>query len=247
MKISIITVVFNAERYLRDCLVSVLTQDYSNIEYIVIDGASTDKSFEIAQDYKEQISVLISEPDNGMYDALNKGIAMATGDVIGILNADDILATNQVITNVVNLFNQKNVDAIYGDLNYVAPENVAQIQRKWRSSTAKPSDLALGWMPAHPTLYVKRKIFSQLGGYSQDYGSAADYELMLRFLYKNKLSTAYLPLLMVKMRSGGMSNQSMKHRYTAFLNDYAALKNNRVPFPFLALSLKKIRKIQQFF
>lgn len=247
MKITIITVVFNAERYLADCLQSVIGQDYADIEYIVIDGASTDRSFEIANSYKNQISILISEPDHGMYHALNKGISLATGDVIGILNADDILADEQVVTKIVALFKQKNVAAIYGDLNYVAPDNVALIQRKWRSSAAQPRDLALGWMPAHPTLYVKRENFLELGGYSQNYGSAADYELMLRFLFKNKVSTAYLPTLMVNMRSGGMSNQSMKHRYAAFLNDYAALRSNHVPFPLLALVLKKLRKISQFF
>lgn len=247
MKVTIITVVFNAERYLRDCIESVLAQDYQDIEYILIDGASTDGSLEIALDFKHRISKLLCEPDKGMYDALNKGIELATGEVIGILNADDILADKHVVRNLVAAFAEGAVDGVYGDLNYVAPDNVSQIQRKWRSSVAQPKDLALGWMPAHPTLYLKRELFNQFGGYSLDYGSAADYELMLRFLFKNKINTKYMSTLMVNMRSGGMSNQSMKHRYAAFLNDYAALKHNKIPFPLLALVLKKTRKIRQFF
>lgn len=247
MKITIITVVYNAEQYIRDCIESVLAQTYLNKEYILIDGNSTDKTYQIAQEYKEEISVLISGPDQGMYDALNKGISLATGDIIGILNADDILADREVISKVAQKFEEEKVDAIYGDLNYVAQNNVAQIQRKWRSNNTKPKDLALGWMPAHPTLYLKTRLFQQFGGYKLNYGSAADYELMLRFLYKNQVSSAYLPVLMVNMRNGGMSNQTMKHRYSAMLNDYAALKHNGIPVPFLALILKKLRKIRQFF
>lgn len=247
MKVTIITVVYNAEKHLRNCIESVLVQNYPNIEYILIDGNSTDRSFQIAQEYQDRIAVLISEPDRGMYDALNKGIALATGEVIGILNADDLLADEAVITKVVELFQQRKVDAVYGDLDYVAQNDVSKIQRKWRAMKAKPKDLALGWMPAHPTLYIKAAVFKQFGGYKLNYGSAADYELMLRYLYKHKVTTAHLPVLMVKMRNGGMSNQSLKHRYAALLNDYAALKHNDVPLPVFALLLKKLRKIKQFF
>ncbi len=247
MKISIITVVYNAEAHVRDCIESVIAQDYSDIEYIFIDGASTDATYAIAKAYENKIAVLLSEADKGMYDALNKGIAVATGEVVGILNGDDILANSTVISRVVEVFRRHGVSGVYGDLNYVAPQNTTQIQRKWRSSAAHPKDLAFGWMPAHPTLYLKRELFEQFGGYSLSHGSAADYELMLRFLYQHQITTAYLPMLMVNMRSGGMSNQSLKHRYAAFLNDYSALKQNKIPFPFLALLLKKARKIEQFF
>jgi len=247
LKITIITVVYNGAQHLRDCIESVLAQTYPNVEYILIDGASTDQSFQIALEYKDRLDVLISEPDKGMYDALNKGINLATGEVIGILNADDMLASHDVITEVAAKFQSSNVAGIYGDLNYVAQNDVTKIQRKWKSAPAKPRDLALGWMPAHPTLYLKANLFKKLGGYSLDHGSAADYELMLRFLYRNKISTAYLPILMVNMRNGGMSNQSTKHRYAALLNDYAALRANKVPMPIFALLLKKLRKIKQFF
>ncbi|RZL57735.1 MAG: glycosyltransferase [Pedobacter sp.] len=247
MKITIITVVYNAEKHLRDCIESVLAQNYQDLEYILIDGNSSDGTYQIAQEYEDRISILVSEPDNGMYDALNKGIALATGEVIGILNADDILATEDVVSEIVKKFQELNVDAVYGDLNYVAQDNVTVVHRKWRSAPARPRDLALGWMPAHPTLYIKSTLFDKFGGYKLSYGSAADYELMLRYFYKHQINTAYLPKLMVNMRNGGMSNQSTKHRYAAFLNDYAALKQNQVPIPLFALFLKKIRKIKQFF
>lgn len=247
MKITIITVVYNGEKYIADCIESVLAQTYSDIEYILIDGNSTDNTYRIAQQYKDRLSILLSEPDKGMYDALNKGIALATGKVIGILNADDMLANDQVITEVAKKFEAAKVDALYGDLNYISPDNATRILRKWRSSKAKPVDLALGWMPAHPTLYVRSTLFNTLGGYQLNYGSAADYELMLRFLYKHRVSSAHLPMLMVNMRNGGMSNQSLKHRYLAMQNDYAALKHNQIPLPLVALLLKKLRKIKQFF
>ena len=247
MKISIITVVYNAEAHVRDCIESVLAQDYTDTEYIFIDGASTDGTYAIAKEYENKIAILLSEADKGMYDALNKGIALATGEVIGILNGDDILASSTVISSLAEAFTKHKVNGVYGDLNYVAPQDITQIQRKWRSSAAQPKDLALGWMPAHPTLYLKRELFCQFGNYSLSHGSAADYELMLRFLYQHQITTAYLPILMVNMRSGGMSNQSLKHRYAAFLNDYSALKQNKIPFPLLALVLKKARKIEQFF
>lgn len=247
MKVTVITVVYNGEQHIADCIESVLAQSYSNIEYILIDGNSTDRTYQIAQQYKDRLSVLLSEPDKGMYDALNKGIALATGEVIGILNADDMLANHLVIAEVAKKFETVKTDALYGDLNYVAPDNIARILRKWRSSKAKPVDLALGWMPAHPTLYVRTELFKRLGGYQLNYGSAADYELMLRFLYKHRISSVHLPMLMVNMRNGGMSNQSMKHRYAAMQNDYAALRHNQIPLPLLALLLKKLRKIRQFF
>lgn len=247
MKITIVTVVYNGQQHLADCIESVLAQTYPHIEYILIDGNSTDRTYQIAQQYQDRLSVLLSEPDKGMYDALNKGIALATGNVIGILNADDMLADSTVIAEVAKKFEATKAEALYGDLNYVAPDNIARILRKWRSSKAKPTDLALGWMPAHPTFYVKAELFKRLGGYQLNYGSAADYELMLRFLYKHRISTVHLPMLMVNMRSGGMSNQSIRHRYAAMQNDYAALKHNQVPLPLLTLLLKKLRKIKQFF
>jgi glycosyltransferase involved in cell wall biosynthesis len=247
VKISIITVVYNGEKYLKDCIDSVLAQDYTNIEYILIDGCSTDNSFVIAKGYEGKIPVLISEKDQGMYDALNKGIALATGDVIGILNADDVLANSTVISSVAALFHADGVEAVYGDLNYVAADNLSRIQRKWRSQSVKPNDLLLGWMPAHPTLYLKKHLFEKWGGYQLKYGSAADYELMFRMFYKYQIKPSYLPEVMVSMRNGGMSNQTLAHRWRALKHDFAALKDNGIVFALPVLAMKKLRKIKQFF
>lgn len=246
MKVSIITVVYNDEKYIEDCIRSVLSQTYKNIEYILIDGNSTDKTFSIARKYTPKIDVLISEPDRGMYDALNKGLKLCSGDIVGILNSDDVLASSNVIEQVVDAFFKLKVDAVYGNLNYVHPKQTSKIIRKWKSKKSIPTDMAFGWMPAHPTLYLRKELFSVYGNYSLNFGSAADYELMLRFLYKHKISRGFLNVLMINMRVGGMSNQSFKHRYNALLNDYYALKHNQVSLPLLALTLKKIRKLKQF-
>jgi glycosyltransferase len=176
LKVSVITVVYNGEKYIEDCVKSVISQTYGNIEYIVIDGGSIDSTLSILEKYKSNISCFISEKDKGMYDALNKGINLAKGDIIGILNADDMLAAKDVISNIVTCFKNNNLDAVYGNLNYINPEDANQIIRKWVSKKFTKRDIKLGWMPAHPTLYLKRELFKRLGNYSLDFGTAADYE-----------------------------------------------------------------------
>lgn len=246
MKISLITVVYNGEKYLKNCIQSIIAQDYTDIEYIVIDGGSTDGSLNIIEQYKDHIQHFISEKDEGMYDALNKGIKMATGEVVGILNADDMLASADVISTVANCFSTQNPDAVYGNLNYIHPLKTKKIVRKWISKPVTTTGIILGWMPAHPTFYVKRVLFETCGNYSLNYDSAADYELMVRFLYKYHIKALFLNKLMVNMRTGGISNASLKHRYKALVNDYKALKANKVPLPGLTIFLKKISKIAQF-
>jgi glycosyltransferase len=246
MKISIITVVYNGEAYLEDCIKSVIEQSYPHIEYIVIDGGSTDGSLKIIEKYKTDISYFVSEKDRGMYDALNKGIKIATGEVVGILNADDMLASPDVIESIANCFTRENADAVFGNLSYVDPANTNKIIRKWISKPFKKSDIVLGWMPAHPTFYARRSLFAKFGYYSLNFDSAADYELMVRFLYKNHIKAVFLDKLIVNMRTGGMSNASLKHRYKAFINDYKALRANDVPLAFLTVILKKLSKIAQY-
>jgi len=246
IKISIITVVYNGQTFLADCIQSVIAQDYESIEYIVVDGGSTDDSLKIIDKYKDCIKHFISEKDKGMYDALNKGIKMATGDVVGILNADDMLASTDIISTIANCFNAENPDAIYGNLNYVNPQKTDKVIRKWISKPFTRRGIILGWMPAHPTFYVKRSLFETFGNYSLHFDSAADYELMVRFLYKYNLKAVFLDKLIVNMRTGGMSNASLKHRYKALVNDYKALKVNHVPFALFTLLLKKISKVTQF-
>jgi glycosyltransferase involved in cell wall biosynthesis len=245
LKVSLLTVVYNGEKHIEDCVKSIICQTYNDIEYIVIDGGSTDSTLSILEKYKSSIDCFISEKDKGMYDALNKGINLATGDIIGILNADDMLAAKDVISNIVSCFKSNNSDAVYGNLNYIHPED-NQIIRKWVSKQFTKRDIELGWMPAHPTLYIKRELFNRFGNYSLDFGTAADYELMLRYLYHYQIKAVFLNKLIVNMRTGGMSNASSKHRYHALINDYKAIKANNISFPMVTLLAKKLSKIKQY-
>jgi len=246
MKISIITVVCNGEAYLKECIESIINQSYQDIEYIVVDGASTDGTLKIIEGYRYSIKHFVSEPDRGLYDAINKGIQLASGDVVGILNADDMLADRNVIAQVAKAFaKQAEIEAIYGDLNYIRPLN-NQIIRAWKSKQAGIRDIAKGWMPAHPTLYIKKDLFKQYGNYALDIGTAADYDLILRYFFVHHLKAVYLPILMVNMRLGGLSNKNISSLVGAFENDYKALKKNRVPNPLKVLIMKKLSKIIQY-
>jgi glycosyltransferase involved in cell wall biosynthesis len=246
MKISLITVVYNGEAFLQECFNSVIAQTYPDVEYLVIDGGSTDQTLNIIQENRSHIDYFISEKDQGLYDAINKGIQQSTGEIIGILNADDMLASADVLASVAKSFMANpTIDGVYGDLNYIHP-TTHKIIRKWKSRPATFQDLKKGWMPAHPTLYLKRGLFEQHGAYSLDFGTAADYELILRYFYTHKIKTSYLPMLMVNMRMGGVSNHSFGSRISALINDYKALKVNKMPWPFLVLLKKKISKLNQF-
>jgi glycosyltransferase involved in cell wall biosynthesis len=247
VKVSIITVVQNCKEYIEDCIQSVISQLYPDIEYIVIDGHSTDGTLGIINRYQSNISHCLSEPDGGMYAALNKGIAMATGDIVGILNADDYFVNQGVVGELVQCLLEHNCDAVYGNLNYVNRADTDRIFRKWLSRNVNLKDLERGWMPAHPTLFIRRKYFDLYGCYAIDFGTAADYELILRFLYTHRLKAVFLDKLLVNMRTGGMSNGSLKKRCLALMYDYKAIRSHNLPNPFVALTLKKIRKLRQFF
>ena len=205
MKISIITVVYNNKETIRSAVDSVLNQNYDSIEYIVIDGGSTDGTVDIVKEYQDKISVFISEPDEGIYDAMNKGIALATGNVIGILNSDDFYIDKFVIEKVVKEFKEKNVECVYGDLIYVKPGNLDKTVRYYDSSNFNPSKFAYGWMPAHPTFFVKRKVYERYGMFRTDLKIAADFDILARFLYIHKISYSYIKGALVKMRTGGVS------------------------------------------
>ncbi|TCD02192.1 glycosyltransferase [Pedobacter frigidisoli] len=246
MKISVITVVFNGELFLEACIQSVFEQTYPNVEYIVIDGGSTDRTLAIIDLYSEKIDYFISEKDRGLYDAINKGIKEATGEVIGILNGDDVFAGKDILQAIAEKFiMDPTIDGVYGDLNYVHPYS-GRIIRKWKSKQARFVDLEKGWMPAHPTLYLKRKLFAKYGTYALDLGTTADYDLILRFLYKYKLKAVYIAKLMVNMRLGGVSNGSLKGVLNAVCGDFVALRRNGIPLPLFALIRKKLGKLSQF-
>jgi glycosyltransferase involved in cell wall biosynthesis len=245
MKVTLITVVFNCQDFIEQCILSVIGQDYPDLEYIVIDGLSSDNTRNIINRYAKHIDYYLSEPDHGMYDALNKGIAASTGDLIGVLNSDDYLVEQNIISQLVELLLAKDADAVYGNLNYVKRLDKDVIKRKWRSNHFNRKDFERGWMPAHPTLFIRKNYFQIYGGYALDLGTAADYELILRMLYKHQLNAVFLDKLVVHMRMGGISNKNFKSLYHAAVNDYRAMVYNQIPLPVLALLFKKFRKVKQ--
>lgn len=247
MRVTLITATYNSQKYLEDCIVSVINQRYKDIEHIIIDGKSKDNTLAIIKKYESNIAGWISETDRGMYDAINKGMEMATGDIIGILNSDDMLDAEDVIECIVKAFEEKQVDSIYGDLEYVDPTDTNKIYRIWKGKEYKRSLFNFGWMPAHPTFYFRTGLFKKYGGYENHYFSAADYEFMARYLYKYRVSAYYLPKLIVKMRRGGQSNSSLRQRFRANRRDYLAMKKNNIPFAFLVSILKPLSKVHQYY
>lgn len=247
MRVSIITVCYNSESTIQDTIKSVLHQDYKDIEYIIIDGQSTDQTLAIVNKYKNKIAHIISEKDNGMYDAINKGIHIATGKIIGILNSDDFYTDKQVISKIVDEIENKKVDSLYADLEYVHFKNISKTIRYWKSGTYRHGLFGNGWMPPHPTFFVKKDIYIQYGLYNTTLKSAADYELMLRLLHKHKVSTTYLKKTIVKMRVGGMSNASFKNRINANKEDRRAWEINGLKAKWYTLYLKPLSKLKQYF
>ena len=246
MKFSIITAVFNNERHIGGCIKSVSSQTYPDIEHIVIDGASTDETLSVIDKYRDKIAKVLSEPDKGIYYALNKGIALSSGDVIGALHSDDFYANDRVIEHVAAVFTQKNTDSCYGDLQYVSKNNPAKVVRHWKASPYTPGKFKYGWMPPHSTFFVRRSAYEKYGRFNTDFKIAADYELMLRLLAKNKISTLYLPEVMVKMRLGGISNKSIGNLLLKSSEDCRAWRVNELKGGCVAVLLKNLVKIPQF-
>ncbi len=247
MKVSVITIAYNAAETIRDTIESVLSQDYPDVEYIIVDGNSSDGTQEIVKSYGDQISKFISEPDGGVYDAMNKGIALASGDIVSILNSDDAYANDRVISDVVEKLVADGSDIIYGDLQYVDRADTSKVLRTWKSGVLKPNSFKWGWMPPHPTVFVRRKCYEDWGGFNLKLKTSADYELMLRFLHKHRVVASYLPKVLVKMKMGGQSNASVGNRLYANKEDRMAWKLNGLKPYFFTIWLKPIRKIGQFF
>jgi len=211
-KFSIITVGLNSAATIRDTIESVLAQDYPDIEYIVVDGASQDGTMRIVQEYDDRIARAVSAPDKGVYDAMNTGIELATGDIIGFINSDDFYASNTVISSVAALFG-KNVatDAVYGDLCYVRKDDVSKVVRYWRSSSFVPGAFARGWCPPHPTFFLRRSVYERFGGFDPEFPVAGDVELMMRLLERHKIVSEHVPEIWVRMRTGGQTNRSIRN------------------------------------
>jgi glycosyltransferase involved in cell wall biosynthesis len=245
IKVSIITVTFNSASTIADTMQSVGEQNYPLIEHIIIDGASKDNTLQIIKEFAHHISV-ISEKDEGIYDAMNKGIRAAKGDIIGILNSDDVYMGPDVISTIVDVFRDPAVQCCYADLQYVDYRNAKRVTRIWRSGIYKPNSFYWGWMPPHPTFFVRKSVYEQHGLYNHNMRSAADYEMMLRLMVGHQLKAIYIPKIIVKMRTGGVSNASLKNRLRANREDHEAWRINGLKPYFFTLYLKPLRKITQF-
>ncbi|MDR0467686.1 MAG: glycosyltransferase [Campylobacteraceae bacterium] len=245
-KISIITVVYNGEKYVEDALKSVVNQSYKNLEYIIIDGKSIDNTLNIIKKYEDKISKIISEKDNGLYDAMNKGVQLATGDIVGILNSDDFYIDNMTLNKIAQIFEEnRQIDIVYSDLMYVDEVDTDKVVRFWKSG--KQQSFKNGWHPPHPTMFVKKELYDKYGLFDTDFKISADYELMLRFIEKNRANLFYLPETTVKMRVGGVSNKSIKNIVKANIEVLKAWKKNGFRVPFFIFFIKPFKKIKQFF
>lgn len=247
MKISIITVVFNNRNTVKSAIESVLAQLYPNIEYIIIDGASTDGTLDVIKEYGSAIHQVVSEQDAGIYDAMNKGIKLCTGDVIGILNSDDVYENNQVVSTVMEAFSSDyDLALVYGDLVYVKSDDLNQVVRKWTSESYYSDFFEDGHVPPHPSLFIKKTVYQEVGLFDLNMRLAADYEFMLRLFKLHQFKSKYINRLFVRMRLGGATNVSMKNIINGNLEILAAWKKNRLKAPYLLMPKRIIKRLMQF-
>lgn len=244
MKITIITAVYNREATIAEAIESVARQGYPEIEHLIIDGASTDGTLAAIETVRRPAMRVVSEPDNGIYDALNKGFALASGEVVGLVHSDDFLAHDRVIEQVMAAFADPHVDAVYGDLDYVSATNPAAIVRRWKAGAFSPQKLRWGWMPPHPALFVRRRLWERRGTFDTRYRIAADYDAILRWFGNGEVRVVYLPEVLVKMRTGGESNRSLERILLKSREDHRALRANRMG-GLGALAVKNLSKISQ--
>ncbi len=248
MKISIITITYNSENTVEDTLRSVLSQDFPNKEYIIVDGLSSDQTVPVINRYAAHIDKFISEKDKGLYDALNKGIEMATGDVIGMLHSDDLYADEKVLSKVAQAFAiDPEIEAVYADLVFVDRNKPDKVLRTWKAGDYEEGSFKKGWMPPHPTFFVKKEVYEKYGNFNTSLKLSADYELMLRFIHKQKIKVHYLPETIVMMRMGGISNTSFFVKLKANIEDKMAWKLNDLKPGFLTTIRKPLKKLAQYF
>lgn len=246
MKVTVITVAYNSARTIGDTLASVRDQTHNDIEHIVIDGASKDATLQIVGQYRDSVIRCVSEPDRGIYDAMNKGLRLATGDLVGFLNADDVYADSTALATMAEAASEAPpADAVYADLVYVDEDKPDRVLRHWRSGPFHRASLRYGWMPPHPTFYVRRGVFDRIGPFDDRLRIAADYEFMLRVLTTPGINIAYVPEVLVRMRAGGASNRSLSAMIRKSREDLMALRRNAVG-GWLTLAAKNLRKIPQF-
>ena len=246
MKVSLVTVTFNSDQTLRDTIQSVFNQTYSDIEYIIIDGLSKDNTVEIIRKYEPQFQgrlKWISERDNGLYDAMNKGIRMSTGDIVGIINSDDFYHRRDIISRVVEAFRNERTQAVYGDVRFVNSDNLDKTVRYYSSRNFSPNRFRYGFMPAHPSFYLRRKYFGKFGCYKTDYRIAADFEFLLRVIYKGNISIKYLPIDMVTMRMGGVSTSGVVSHKWIMKEHLRAFRENGIYTNVFLLGIRYIYKV----
>ena len=245
MRISVVTAVYNRRETVTQAVESVLSQTHPDVETILIDGASTDGTLDALLPYRQHLSVFVSERDLGIYDALNKGIERASGEVVGFLHADDLFDDREVLARVAEAFADPQVEAVYGDLVYVRHDNVDHVVRYWRAGQFEPGALRRGWMPPHPTFYVRRRVYQRLGLFDTRYRIAADYESVLRFLGRGGIRAAYIPQVLVRMRIGGISNRSLGNILHKSREDLDALRRHGIGGIGTVLQ-KNLGKLSQF-
>ncbi len=246
LKVSIITVSYNSIRTISETINSVLAQSYPDIEYIIIDGLSTDGTIELVNSFDGRVSKFLAEPDNGIYDAINKGIRLSTGNIVGILNSDDVFYDNSIIEKIVEAFKENDIDAVFGDALFVNRVKTSKIVRYYSSKSFSSDKFKYGHMPAHPSFYVKRELFEKLGYYKVDYKIAADFELLVRFMYINPLKYKYLEMPFVSMRMGGVSNKSIWSKYVLNKEIARACKENGIQTDYFHIYSKYFTKIFDF-
>ena len=244
MKVTIITCCYNRANTIRGAIESVLAQDYPNIEYIVIDGASNDGSLEVINEYRDRISIIVSEPDHGMYEAINKGIRLATGDIVALVHSDDFLYDDHVVSDVVKEFERSQADFLYADGLFVDADNTDRVVRNWIGGNYKRGKVKFGWLPLHPTCYIKRSIIELLGQYDETYKMAADTDFLIRYLYEARLQVTYLHRYVVRMRMGGMSTD--RSRMKAMWKEDIAIMRKHGFSPVPTKLMKMMWKVPQF-
>lgn len=247
IKISIVTVCFNSQATIEDTIRSVLGQTHPSVEHIIVDGKSSDATMDIVNRYREKLGKVISEPDLGAYDAMNKGIALASGDVVGILNADDVYATPEALSSVASAFEKPGIEACYADLVYVDRHDMSKIVRYWQSTEFRPGLFRTGWMPAHPTFFVRRKVYERLGTFDLEFSLQSDFELTMRFLEVHRIQSAYMPRILVKMRTGGMSNNRYMNVVKGNLEAYRACRKHGLDVGPGFILRKIFSRLPQFF
>jgi glycosyltransferase involved in cell wall biosynthesis len=247
LKISIITATYNSASTIADCVTSINNQTFTNIEHIIVDGVSVDNTIEIINSYPNRVKYIVSEPDNGIYDAMNKGINLATGEIIGILNSDDLYSNNFVIETIINEFKTKKVDCVHADLYYVNQNNTNKIVRHWRTKDFTLGAFKKGWHPAHATFFVRQEVYEKYGLFNLDFSLAADFEFMLRLFERYKISSSYLPEPIVRMRLGGATSKNIKNIIKQNIECYRAFKVNGIKVSPLYPFYRLFPKLKQFF